>query len=79
MKHIIIKFLGVTVSLKNEPISKPKSIENYDKEYAINCVQPSNGLNVIHGSINSNAIINTNEPLKAIREDEHVERTNKSW
>ena len=51
IKHIAGKHLKLTDYLSRNPISKPEPIENYDKEYVINCVIPLLEFINTHGSI----------------------------
>ena len=62
IKHIDEKHLNLTGYLSRKPISKPELIENYDEEYAINCVMPLLEFINTHCSI-------TNEKRMALQTD----------
>ena len=59
IKHIAGKHLALTNYLSRNPISKPKSIKNYEEGYVINWVNPL--LEFINNFINSVASQKTTE------------------
>ena len=58
-KHIARKHLGLTDFLSRNPVSKSEPKENYDEEYAINCMIPLLEFINTHRSINESKMKET--------------------